>query len=221
MKKGIYLLTLLISTIAIISMTHGHGYHVGDTATDFKLKNIDGKMVSLSDMKDAKGYVITFTCNHCPYSVMYEDRLIELHNKYAPMGYPVVAINPNDPIVAPTDDFAGMQARAKEKEFPFVYLFDDGQKIGTAYGALKTPHIFLLDKDLKVRYIGAIDDNAKDAEMVKERYLENAITAIDKGEEPNPATTKAIGCSVKSKKGKNKKQAREKRMKLKEKMSKN
>lgn len=211
----------LVSTLAIISMTHGDGLHVGETAADFKLKNVDGKMVSLSDMKDAKGYIITFTCNHCPYSVMYEDRLIELHNKYAPMGYPVVAINPNDPEVAPDDDFPGMQARAKEKEFPFVYLFDEGQKIGTAYGAKKTPHIFLLDKDLKVTYIGAIDDSARDADMVKERYVENAIASMEKGEAPNPATTKAIGCSVKSKKGKKKRKSRDKRKMMKEKMSNN
>lgn len=178
----------------------GKGYKVGDKATDFKLKNIDGKMVSLSDYTDAKGFIVTFTCNHCPYAVMYEDRLIDLHNRYAEKGYPVIAINPNDPEVQPKDGFPEMQTRAKEKGFPFVYLMDEGQKVYPQYGATKTPHIFLLNKELVVEYIGAIDDNARDASAVKVKYVENAISALEKGSKPDPDFTKAIGCSVKCKK---------------------
>jgi len=178
----------------------GTGYAVGDKATDFNLKGVDDKMYSLKSMKDAKGYVVTFTCNHCPYSVMYEDRLIELHKKYASQGYPVVAINPNDPEAQPKDGFAEMKTRASEKSFPFVYLFDDGQKIYPQYGATRTPHVFLLDKDLTVQYIGAIDDNARDASGVKTKYLENAISALQNGKKPDPNFTKAIGCSIKTKK---------------------
>ena len=170
---------------------------VGDVAPDFKLKGVDGNMTSLADMKDAKGYIVTFTCNHCPYSVMYEDRLIELHNKMAPKGYPVVAINPNDPAAEPKDSFDGMVERAKEKSFPFAYLFDDGQKVYPQYGASRTPHIFLLDADMKVRYIGAIDDSARNAEKVSKRYVEMAIEALEKGEDPTPSFTKAIGCTIK------------------------
>jgi peroxiredoxin len=173
------------------------GLKVGDIAPSFKLKGVDGKMVSPEDYKDAKGYIITFTCNHCPYSVMYEDRLIALHNDMMKQGYPVIAINPNDPAAEPKDSYEGMITRAKEKEFPFAYLFDDGQKVYPKYGATKTPHIFLLDKDMKVRYIGAIDDNARDASAVKVKYVEEAIKAIESGKEPNPDFTKAIGCSVK------------------------
>ena len=170
---------------------------IGDTAPDFSLKGVDGKMTSLAGMKDAKGYIITFTCNHCPYSVMYEDRLIELHNKMSAKGYPVVAINPNDPAAEPKDSFDGMVERSKEKGFPFPYLFDDGQKIYPQYGASRTPHIFLLDADRKVRYIGAIDDSARDSEKVSKRYVEMAIEALEKGVEPTPSFTKAIGCSIK------------------------
>jgi peroxiredoxin len=90
--------------------------------------------------------------------------------------------------------------RAKEKKFSFPYLFDEGQKIYPQYGATKTPHVFLLDKNRVVKYIGAIDDNVEDAKAVKEHYLENAIAALEKGQEPNPSTTKAIGCSIKVKK---------------------
>jgi len=179
--------------------THS-GYHVGDVASDFSLKNVDSKMVSLADYKDAKGFIVTFTCNHCPYAVMYEQRLIDLHNKYAPKGYPIIAINPNDPEVVPEDSFENMQIRAKEKSFPFAYLMDEKQAIYPKFGATKTPHIFLLDKSLTVKYIGAIDDSPRDAGAVKVKYVENAIDAIEKGENPDPATTKAIGCSVKCKK---------------------
>src|SRR5690349_3853225 len=102
-------------------------YKIGEQAADFSLKNVDGSMVSLKDYKGVKGYIVVFTCNTCPYAVMYEDRIIELHKKYEPLGYPVVAINPNDPSVKSGDDFAGMVTRAKEKNFPFKYLYDEGQ----------------------------------------------------------------------------------------------
>ena len=100
------------------------GYEVGDKAEDFKLKNIDGKMVSLADFEDAKGFIIIFTCNHCPYAKLYEDRIIDLNAKYAPKGFPVIAINPIDPEVQPEDSFDKMIGRAQEKGFNFPYLFD-------------------------------------------------------------------------------------------------
>ncbi len=183
-----------------VTVADPSGYKVGDKAADFSLKNVDGSMVSLAGMKDAKGYIITFTCNHCPYSVMYEDRLIALHNEYAPKGYPVVAINPNDPAVQAGDSFDDMVVRAKEKEFPFVYLFDDGQKVYPEYGATRTPHVFLLDKEMTVQYIGAIDDNARAAEDVTVNYVVKAIKALENGAKPDPNFTKAIGCSIKAKK---------------------
>lgn len=198
--KNILALAIIIASFVCIAATHpGHGLKIGDKASAFSLKNIDGEMLSLESIKDANGYVVVFTCNHCPYSVMYEDRLIELHNKFAPQGYPVVAINPNDPEVQPMDSYDEMIVRAKEKSFPFAYLFDDGQKVMEAFGAKKTPHVFLLDKEMVVQYIGAIDDSARDAEAVSEKYLENAIAALQAGKTPEPTVTKAIGCSVKSK----------------------
>lgn len=200
--KHLFTLTLIAVGMFLVSFTGPveihKGYHVGDVATDFSLKNIDGSMKSLADYPDVKGYILTFTCNHCPYAVMYEDRLIALHDKYAPLGYPVIAINPNDPAAVEGDSFEDMQVRAKEKGFTFDYLFDDGQKIYPQYGATKTPHVFLLDKNRVVKYIGAIDDNARDASSVTVRYVEDAIASLEKGMDPDPATTKAIGCSIKS-----------------------
>lgn len=191
---------LAVLTITLVSsFVPVDGYKVGDQAADFKLKNVDGTMVSLSDYKGVKGYIVVFTCNTCPYAVMYEQRIIDLHNKYASLGYPVVAINPNDPDVKPGDDFAAMQANAKEKNFPFKYLFDEGQKVYPQFGAQRTPHIYLLDANRYVRYIGAIDDNAQDPKMVVHKYLENAIGALMAGKNPDPAETKAIGCTIKVK----------------------
>lgn len=184
----------------LMSFTNPTGYKVGDKATDFKLKSVDNKMYSMADYKDAKGFIVVFTCNHCPFAVKYEDRIIDLAKKYKSKGYILLAINPNDPAAQSEDSFELMQKRAKEKKFSFPYLFDEGQKIYPQYGATKTPHVFLLDKNLVVKYIGAIDDNVEDASQVKEKYLENAIAALEKGQEPAPNTTKAIGCSIKVKK---------------------
>lgn len=199
MLKKIGFLALFVGTLLSFDQPVT-GYQIGDTATDFKLKSVDNKWYSMADYKDAKGFIVVFTCNHCPFAVKYEDRIIELAKKYKPKGYILLAINPNDPVAQPDDSFEKMQERAKEKKFPFPYLFDEGQKIYPQYGATKTPHIFLLDQHKVVKYIGAIDDNVEDAKAVKEKYLENAISALEKGLDPNPSTTKAIGCSIKVKK---------------------
>jgi len=196
--KRIGILTLL--TVILMSFTNTSGYQPGDKATDFKLKSVDGKMYSMSDYKDAKGFIVVFTCNHCPFAVKYEDRVIELAKKYKSKGYVLLAINPNDPAAAPDDSYELMKVRAKEKGFTFPYLFDEGQKIYPQYGATKTPHAFLLDKNLIVKYIGAIDDNVEDASAVKVKFLENAIAALEKGQEPEVPLTKAIGCTIKVKK---------------------
>ena len=196
-----YLITLLFSLI-IASMAAAQGYMPGDKALDFKLKNIDEKQVSMADYTKAKGFIVIFTCNHCPFSVAYEDRINELDRKFKPFGYPVIAINPNDPELQPEDSFEEMQSRAAEKEFTFPYLLDEGQHVYPEYGANRTPHVFLLeavDGDYIVKYVGAIDDNHQDETAVKEKYVENAVNALIKGQKPELDFTKAIGCSIKQK----------------------
>jgi len=176
------------------------GYKVGDKATDFKLKNVDDNMVALADYKDAKGIILVFTCNHCPFAKKYESRIMDLDKKYKAKGFPVVAISPNDPVLEPTDSFENMQKRAKEKGYSFPYLIDETQNIAKAYGATKTPHVYVLEKQQDqyvVRYIGAIDDNHEDAAAVKEKYVENAVNNIIAGKPVTPETTKAIGCGIK------------------------
>ena len=205
MKVNLFPAVLLLALGSFFTMSftavdnQSEGLSIGDVAPDFSLKNVDGNFVSLSDYEDANGFIIIFSCNHCPFVVAYEDRYNELHDKFAPKGWPLIAINPNDPEVEPEDSFDNMVIRAREKGFQFPYVFDDGQKIFPQYGATRTPHVFLLDKDRVVRYIGAIDDNFRDADQVEEKYLENAIAAIMRGEDPNPAETRAIGCTIKVK----------------------
>jgi len=157
-------------------------------------------MVSLADYKDAKGFIVTFTCNTCPFAVLYEDRIQALNEKYGSQGYPVIAIMPNNTDVKPGDNMQAMKKRAQEKGFTFPYLIDKGQKVYPKFGATKTPHIYVLEKTKKgnvVKYIGAIDDNHEDASAVKIKFVENAVDALLKGEEVMQKETKAIGCSIK------------------------
>lgn len=196
-------LTMLLTLIALSVSLMAQGYKVGDKASDFRLRNVDGRMVSMADYPDAKGFIVIFTCNHCPYSVAYEDRKIALHNKFAPMGYPVIAINPNDSVAQPQDSYSKMKIRAKEKKFPYPYLLDAEQTVYKEYGATRTPHVFLLQrqgKDYIVRYIGAIDNNHEDAAKADKKYVEDAIMAIEKGQNPDPEFTRAIGCTIKVRK---------------------
>jgi len=198
-------LAALAAVIIAATAPAAGGLKIGDKASDFKLKGVDEKTYSFAGIKDAngktpKGYIVVFTCNTCPFAVLYEDRIIALHKKTSIMGYPVVAIQPNDPAMKPGDDFAAMQQRAKEKSFPFLYLFDEGQKVFPQYGASRTPEFFVLDKDQILRYTGALDDNAEDPAAVKLNYVEMAIKYMENNQAPDPATTKAIGCSIKVKK---------------------
>ncbi len=176
------------------------GYKVGDIAGDFNLKNVNGKQISLSGLTDNKGAIVIFTCNHCPFSVAYEDRIIALHNKYASKGYPVIAINPNSEKKVPEDSFRNMIKRAKEKKFNFPYLHDETQEVARTYGAARTPHVFILSKDgskYTVEYIGAIDNNTDDAKSATERYVEMAVDEILAGKKVTKNMTKAIGCTIK------------------------
>ena len=192
--------TLLLGILLNSSSIDQMGYAIGDKAIDFNLKNVDGTNISMASNTSNKGYIIIFTCNTCPYSVAYQDRIIALHNKFSPLGYPVIAINPNDPIVQPDDSFAKMQQRAKEKAFPFPYVIDSTQEITLAYGATNTPHVYVLERVKQeniVRYIGAIDNNSRDASAATKLYVENAVNSLLTGKSIETTSTKAIGCSIK------------------------
>jgi len=190
---------ILIALVALLcaGAPIKEGYEVGDTAVDFKLKNVDGKMVSLADYKNAKGFILIFDCNTCPYSKAYNERIIALNKKYSAAGYPVLAINPNDPSKSSGDSFDEMVKLAKKKGYDFPYLADESQSVAKSFGATNTPHVFVLTKELKIAYIGAIDDNARKAEGVTKKYVEAAVDALIAGKAVSTTKTKAIGCGIK------------------------
>ena len=177
--------TLFIFFTLGMNLDGPRGYIVGDTAEDFSLKNTNGQQTSLSKYPDSKGYIIVFTCNHCPYAQIYEQRIIDLHVKYAPLGFPVVAINPNSPKVVEEDSFEEMQKRAALKKYPFEYLCDETQVVSPKFGATRTPHVFVLDAQKVVRYIGAIDDNPETPEAAQNKWVEMAVDSLLEGKYPN------------------------------------
>lgn len=199
MKNSVLLLIFSFMTLGLFAQ----GYSVGDKASDFKLVNVDGNHVQLADYGDAKGFIVIFTCNHCPYSIAYEDRINDLNRRFSVEGYPVIAINPNDSTVQPQDSYSKMIVRAREKSFNFPYLLDATQEVFKEYGATRTPHVYILSREeeaLIVKYIGAIDNNFEDASKATEKYVESAIERLQAGENPEPDFTKAIGCTIKVRK---------------------
>ena len=193
--------TLLSGLILMVfGFTLPSGYEIGDKVDDFSLKNVDGKYVSLKGLGNVDGAILVFTCNTCPYSKMYEQRIIDLHTKYEKKGYPVVAIQPNDPEKSPGDSYSNMQSRSKSKAYPFPYVIDETQEVTKAFGATNTPHVFVLKKeksDFVVKYIGAIDNNARSGDSATEKYVESAIDQLIAGRSIDTESTKAIGCQIK------------------------
>lgn len=203
MKKHIIFTTALVAFTGFFGLSmkqQTSGYVAGDTVGDFRLKNVDGKTMSLADVTDAKGFIVVFTCNHCPYAIKYEQRIMDLDKKYKPLGFPVIAINPNDSARVPDDSYGNMQKRAKEKGYSFPYLYDQTQEVAKAYGALKTPHVYLLAKEkgkMVVKYVGAIDNNYEDASKADRHFVAEAIAEIQAGKNVTITGTRAIGCSIK------------------------
>ena len=173
------------------------GIKIGDKSPDFNLPSVDGKNYSLSDFKDKSVLIVMFTCNHCPYVQAYEERFIALQNEFKEKGVTLIGINSNDDKNYPEDSFENMVKRAEDKGYNFPYLRDKSQKVAHAYGATHTPHLFVFDEERKLRYTGKIDDNWREPDKVKERFLRDAILALlEKKKIKNPETY-AIGCTIK------------------------
>lgn len=201
MKKFTFL--FIAAMLVIASLNAKEPYKAGDLASDFNLKNLEGEKVSLSSYEDAKGFIVVFSCNTCPVVKQYEQRIIDLHEKFSPRGYPVVAINSNDKNVSPGDSYEEMKKLAKDKGYKFEYLYDESQEIARRYGATNTPHVYVLSKDddqLRIEYVGAIDNNADDASAADKHYVQDAVNALLKGDNVPVAGTKAVGCGIKWKK---------------------
>ncbi|MFI5361163.1 MAG: thioredoxin family protein [Elusimicrobiota bacterium] len=171
----------------------------GDTAPSFELPGVDGKTHTLGSLKGAKATIVVFSCNHCPYVIMNEDRLISAFKDYAAKGVGMAAINSNDAANYPDDSFENMKLRAAEKRFPFPYLRDESQSVARAYGATHTPHLFVFDKDMKLAYTGAVDDdnNYKTRKKAERLYLRDALDDLIAGRPVRTPETHAIGCTIK------------------------
>jgi peroxiredoxin len=171
--------------------------HVGDKAISFSLPGIDGKQHSLDDYRGKEAIAVIFSCNHCPYVRAWEDRMVKIQSDYVDKGVQLIAINANDATKYPDDSFSKMKERAREKNFNFPYLYDELQEIARAYGAERTPEVFVFSKDGVLRYHGAIDDNYDDPAAVKSQYLRDALDAV-LARKPAPVTeTKPVGCTIK------------------------
>jgi peroxiredoxin len=164
---------------------------------DVKMKSVDGTELALADVKKPAGTLVVFTCNHCPFAKMWESRIVELGNTYEAKGIGVVAINANDPKVAEEDSFDAMQQRAKDRGMQFPYVVDATSNLARAFGATKTPEAFLFDKDGKLVYHGAIDDNGQEPSKVEKSYVKLALDAVLSGMDVTVKETKSIGCGIK------------------------
>jgi len=175
------------------------GIAIGDAApkADIAMKNVDGKDVTLAGIQGAKGTLVVFTCNHCPWAKAWETRIVDLGNTYRKRGIGVVAINSNDPTAYEEDAFEVMQKRAKERKMGYPYVVDATSDVARAFGASHTPEAYLFDKSGKLVYHGAVDDNAKEPGKVRSRWLRDALDAVVAGKPVPMAETKAMGCSIK------------------------
>lgn len=170
---------------------------VGSKAPDFDLPAVDGQDYSLGSFSGKQAVVVIFSCNHCPYVVATEDRMIGLQADYADRGVQLVAINPNDEVQYPADSFEAMKTRAAEKGFNFPYLRDESQQVARAYGASVTPEVFLVDAGGTVVYHGRIDDNVMEPDSVGRHDLQEALDELLAGKEISLQETEPVGCSVK------------------------
>jgi peroxiredoxin len=165
--------------------------------TDVKMTGVDGKSLSIGDVKGAKGTLVIFTCNSCPWVKAWESRIAELGNTYAKQGIGVIAINPNDASVKPEDDMPAMKERAKALGLAFPYVVDATSDVARAFGATRTPEAFLFDAKGKLAYHGAVDDNAHKPAEVTVRWLNDALSATAAGKAVAVKETKSLGCTIK------------------------
>ena len=198
MKIGINILVLLVFSVFSIPFANGQGYDIGDAASDFKLPAVSGGEVGMADYPEARGFIVVFTCNTCPYAKAYEGRILDLDKKYASRGYPVIAINPNNPEVSSGDSFELMKVRAAEKGFTFPYLLDETQQVAKAYGAVCTPDFFGYNGDLQLQYRGRLDASRKEsAPADARRDLFEAMKQVARTGQGPAEQIPSMGCSIK------------------------
>ncbi len=193
--KSLSIIWIVLSVIC----TSAFAQKINKDIVDFKLKNVDGNFVSLISFPDAKGFIIVFTCNHCPFAKLYPPRLNNLNNKFKPLGVPLIAISSTDTMMYEEDTYPNMVIKANEEHFNFPYLFDEMQVVAKNFKAQKTPHAYVIWKENKqwvVKYNGAIDDNGMEPEKVTETYVSNAVNELLTNQPIKTSETKSIGCQI-------------------------
>ncbi len=192
---------ILTAAVAIaVNMTAMAGYKPGDEVRDFSLKSTNNNMISLNGYKNARGFIVVFTCNHCPFAKLYQERMNAMNKEYSAKGIYLLAISSNDAIAVPEDNFEEMTKRAREQHYNFPYLFDETQEVARAFGAVKTPHAFVIFKENGkwiVKYSGSVDDNGAEPEKVKNAFVKNAVDALLRNEPVPVTSTKSVGCAIK------------------------
>jgi peroxiredoxin len=192
-------LAIAVTPAAAVAGESSGGLALGSKApqTTTKMKNVDGKQLSIADIAGKSGTLVIFTCNHCPFAKDWETRIVELANGYTARGIGAVLINANNPDTHPEDGYAEMQTRAKSRGMKIPYVVDETSAVAKAFGASVTPEAFVFDKAGKLVYHGAIDDNRKQPDKVQARYLKDALDAVLAGKAPPVAETKSLGCGIK------------------------
>lgn len=200
--RGLALCMVSVLALATAGAIAGEGgVALGAAAPNktVKMKNVDGRDLSVADVEGKKGTLVIFTCNACPYVKAWEERIVGLGNEYSAKGVGVIAINSNDPGIVPEDGFDTMKDRAKKRSMSFPYVVDEGSAVAKAFGATRTPEAFLFDAEGKLVYHGTVDDNFKEPDKVTKRYLKDALEAVVSGQPVPLAETKALGCGIKFK----------------------
>jgi peroxiredoxin len=198
--SSLFVLVLLTASFTLAQNSLVKGYIVGDAVADFQVRNMDNQLVNLATYGSQKGVVVVFMAHHCPFSKAYEDRLTVLHNRFAPQGFPVLAVQTSDVTVYPEDAFEVVRGHTRERGLPFTYTIDESQAVARAFGATRTPQAYVLtvvNGKFVVQYVGAIDDNPQDTAGVQKRYLEDALTSLTTGRAASPTVTRPIGCAIK------------------------
>lgn len=199
MKKSILVVLCALLAVFISSFKLPVSIFENKTISDFKLRNTEGKYVSLSDYKNAKGFIVIFTCNHCPFAKLYTQRMNEMKTKYGVLNVPLIAINSMDTAVYEDESFAMMKTRAKVGKFNFQYLHDVQQNVGKNFGAEHTPKAYVIWKEgntWKIKYSGLIDDNGAEPKQVKNPYLQNAVDQLLAGKEVTTPSPQSMGCAI-------------------------
>ena len=191
------LVTLLPAALASEVSAEPLALGAAAPAAGVKMKNVDGRELSIQDVTGKKGTLVVFSCNHCPWAKGWEERIVKLGNEYVGKGIGVVVINSNDPAAYPEDSFDEMKRRAADRGYAFPYVVDATSEVARAFGASHTPEVFLFDGNGKLAYYGAVDDNMREPDKVEHTWLADALAAVAAGQEVATKETKALGCSIK------------------------